>query len=451
MSQEFDLLVIGGGSGGIATARRAAQRGQRVAVFEGAKLGGTCVNVGCVPKKLMWHAADLAERHEAAAGYGYAFGHEQAADLLNWGALVERREAYLRRLNGIYERNLDNDDVTIISANVAFSGPNTLVADGQEYRANHILIASGSEPANPDIPGAELGMDSNGFFALTERPAKVAVVGSGYIATELAGILATLGSKTWQVIRRNSLLREFDDMIGEAVLENQTAAGVEVISEFTPSRVEKAVDGLTLIAESGEKLEGVDAVIWAIGRKPLVHNLNLEAAGVEVGQRGEIVVDEFQNTNVPGIYAVGDVIGHHMLTPVAIAAGRRLAERLFNGQSNSKLDYSDIPTVVFAHPPIGTTGISEREAREQHEQVKVYSANFVSLYHALTEHKPRTRMKLVCAGPEERVVGLHVVGEGSDELLQGFGVAVKMGATKADFDNCVAIHPTSGEEFVTMR
>ncbi|OXS13898.1 glutathione-disulfide reductase [Zobellella denitrificans] len=450
MAQHFDYIAIGGGSGGIASANRAAMYGKKVALIEAKDLGGTCVNVGCVPKKVMWHGAQIAEAVKLyAADYGFDLelkGHD-------WSTLVESRQAYIGRIHQSYDRVLGNNKVTVIKGFARFRDAHTVEVNGEEITADHILIATGGEPIIPHIPGAEHGIDSNGFFELTEQPKRVAVVGAGYIAVELAGVLNALGSETHLLVRKQAPLRSFDPLLTDTLVEVMATEGPRLHPHSIPKSVEKHADGsLTLHLENGESLN-VDCLIWAIGRRPLTKGLNLEAAGVSVDQHGYIKVDEYQNTTAPGVYAVGDNIGYVELTPVAVKAGRQLSERLFNNKPEARMDYDLVPTVVFSHPPIGTMGLTEPQARAQYgdDQVKVYTSSFTAMYTAVTRHRQPCKMKLVCAGDNERVVGIHGIGFGMDEILQGFAVAVKMGATKADFDACVAIHPTAAEEFVTMR
>lgn len=449
MSTHYDLLVLGGGSGGLATARRAAQHGARTAVAEFDRLGGTCVNRGCVPKKVMWHAAALGHAIDDAADYGYDLerqGHD-------WGRLVAARAAYIERLNGIYQRNLDKDGVTHLRGRATFVDAHTVAVAGEHYSADRFLIAVGGEPVVPDVPGAEHGITSDGFFELAERPQRVAVVGAGYIAVELAGMLQGLGSEVTLTVRRDAALRDFDADIQGALMETLQADGVSVRTGFTPASLERGNNGLTLIPEAGEALSGVDCVLWAIGRRPRTADIGLDNTGVETDRRGYVTVDAWQNTSVDHIHALGDVCGHFELTPVAIAAGRHLADRLYGGRPDARLEYENIPTVVFSHPPIGTVGLTEDEAVAQYGEasVRVYRTRFTPMYHALTHHKTPAVMKLVCTGTDERVVGCHIFGHGADEMLQGFAVAVRMGATKADFDATVAIHPTSAEELVTLK
>ncbi|MEJ2128159.1 MAG: glutathione-disulfide reductase [Woeseiaceae bacterium] len=448
MANEFDLIVIGGGSGGIAHARRAAEYGANAAVIEYGPLGGTCVNVGCVPKKVMWYTASLRHHIEQSEGYGF----DVSLNAHDWPRLKERRDAYVRRLNGIYERNLDTSGVTAIFGAASFVDEHTVAVGNDHYTAKRIVIATGGQPKFPEIPGAELGITSDGFFELTDRPQRVLVAGSGYIAVELAGVLNGLGSQVQLVVRKDSIIREFDGMLGEKLMEAMERGGVELETRVIPASVEKTADGLVLHAEDGRTFGPVDTVLWAIGRSPNTQGLGLENAGVEQDVDGFIPTDKFQQTNVEHIFALGDVTGRAALTPVAIAAGRRLADRLYGGMEGRHLEYELIPTVIFSHPPIGTVGLSEREAREKYgDAIKVYTSGFIPMYYALCEDKQHSLMKLITVGDDEKIVGCHVIGDGADEMLQGFAVAIRMGATKRDFDDTVAIHPTNAEEFVTMR
>jgi glutathione reductase (NADPH) len=450
--QEFDLLVLGGGSGGLAAAQRAAEYGARVALFEPARLGGTCVNVGCVPKKVMWNAAELAAAIAHAPHYGFdvrTAGHD-------WPALKRARDAYVLRLNGIYERNLAKKNIVTVRAAATLAGPTEVVtATGERFAAPHVVIATGGTPLAPALPGAELALSSNDFFELEQLPKRIAIVGSGYVAVELAGVLRGLGSEVHLLIRHASVVRHFDALLGETLMLAMRASGIEIATGAVARALVRAPGGdtLTVDAVDGRRFEGFDEVLFAIGRTPLTPGLGLEQAGVVCSSTGHIVVDRYQNTSAPGIYAVGDVTGQAELTPVAIAAGRRLADRVFGGMTDRHLRYDVIPTVVFSHPPIGTVGLSELEARERYpnEPIKIYKSEFVSMFYALTEVKPQTAMKLVCVGSDERVVGCHVIGLGADEMIQGFAVAVSMGARKRDLDDTIAIHPTSAEELVTMR
>lgn len=450
MTQHFDYISIGAGSGGIASANRAARLGKKAAVIEAKHIGGTCVNVGCVPKKAMWYAGQIAD----ALHYANDYGFKAPLQSFDWSTLVKNREAYIERIHAAYARGFASNDVTVINGFAKFVDKNTVDVDGVLYTADHITIATGGRPSRPSIEGAEHGIDSDGFFALTEQPEKVAVVGAGYIAVELAGVLHALGSESHLLVRKEKPLRGFDNMLSDTLVEQMAKHGPTLHTMSVPTRVEKHTDNtLTIHLDNGKTVGPVNTVIWAIGREPATDSINIESTGIKLDKRGFIPTDKFQNTDVAGIYAVGDNTGRAQLTPVAVAAGRRLCERLFNNKPNEHLDYSNIATVVFSHPVIGTVGMSEQEAIEEYgvDNVKVYNSQFTALYQAITEdYRDPTRMKLVCIGKEEKIVGIHSIGFGSDELLQGFAVAMKMGATKADFDNTVAIHPTSAEEFVTM-
>ncbi len=446
----FDFLVIGGGSGGIASARRAATFGAKVAIIENNRIGGTCVNVGCVPKKVMWTTSHIAEILNDAPDYGFNL----TCNGFNWSTIKRSRDAYVARLNDIYHRNLDVSGVTEITGTGRFVDANTVAVNDVEYTAEHTLIATGGRPMVPDVEGAELGMDSDGFFKLEQQPEKVAIVGAGYIATEFAGVLNSLGSDVTMILRKDRLLREFDASLRETVMDEMQSAGVNILTQRQLKKIERETNETLCLTESnGETMGGFDCLIWAIGRQPLLEQLDLPQAGIEVDRRGFISTDAFQNTNVEGIYAVGDVAGRTALTPVAIAAGRRLADRLFDNQPDARLEYENIPSVVFSHPPLGTVGLTEDEACEQygHDAVKVYQSRFINMYYAVTERKSPTVVKLVTVGSQEKIVGCHIVGDFADEIIQGFAVAVKMGATKKDFDNTVAIHPTAAEELVTLQ
>lgn len=463
---DFDYLVIGAGSGGIASARRAASYGAKVGVIEKARLGGTCVNVGCVPKKVMWNAATIAETLHDMHHYGFSGG--QSSDVsFNWNFIKEARDKYIVRLNGIYERNMGNSGVASILGTASLAGDNSVSvqpSDGSDpvtYSAKNVLIAVGGYPTFPEGDGIrEHSISSDGFFELEDLPSKAVVVGAGYIAVELAGVLNSLGTDTSLVVRKESALREFDEIIATTLDEEMTKQGIVVHKNTNGVKsITLADDGLkTVELNNGEVITGVDCVLMATGRAPLVEPLNLPAAGVEQKSSGHIIVNEYSESTAPGVFALGDVCGNVELTPMAIAAGRRLADRLFGPEEykDAKVSYDLVPTVVFSHPPIGTIGLSEAQAIEKYgeENVKVYRSKFANLYYGPwqvdPDDKPKTAMKLICAGEEQLVVGLHVIGMGSDEMLQGFGIAMKMGATKADFDATVAIHPTASEEFVTM-
>lgn len=450
----FEYLVIGAGSGGIASARRAAQWGAKVAVVERGALGGTCVNVGCVPKKVMFNAATVNEMLHAAKNYGFKGVTEGAS--FDWGTLKEARDKYIVRLNGIYGNNLKNNGVELIEGLASFSGPKSVAVGDACYTADHILIAVGGKTSMPDLPGIEHCIDSDGFFLLESQPKKVAVIGAGYIAVEMAGIFNALETDTTLFVRGDKALRRFDPLLADTLDSEMKKQGLAVVPQATPAAVQKEADGtLTLTLEDGSVHGGFDTVLFAIGREPLVAPLNLDAAGVKTKAGGYIEVDGYQNTAADGVYALGDVCGVVELTPTAIAAGRRLSDRLFGGLQD-KADYDMVPTVIFSHPTIGTIGFSEQDARAKFgdDDIKVYTSTFVNLFYGPWQmepsDKPKTAMKLICQGKDEKVVGLHCIGMGCDELLQGFGVAMKMGCTKLDLDRCIAIHPTAAEELVTM-
>jgi glutathione reductase (NADPH) len=449
MSRHYDLIAIGGGSGGLSVAERASRYGANCAVVEVGKMGGTCVNVGCVPKKVMWYGAEIAQALQYAKSYGF----DVDVKGFDWATLVAARENYIKGIIDWYDNYLADSDIDSIEGFARFLDEKTIEVNGEHFTADHIVIAPGGVPMVPDTPGAELGMTSDGFFALKEQPRRVVVVGAGYIAVELAGVLNALGSDVSLLLRREHFLSNFDAMLRDTLMEEMLNDGVNVIPCVSCTAVEKHTEGsLTLTFQNGQQLTEIDALIWAIGRKPNTEDLNLSAAGVVMDDRGYIVTDEYQNTNVDGIYAIGDVTGRAQLTPVAIAAARRLGDRLFNHQTMRRLEYENIPTVMFSHPPIGTVGLTEEQARQQHgEAVKVYQTRFTAMANAFTERQPVTAMKLVTVGAREKIVGVHIIGQGADEMLQGFAVAVKMGATKEDFDNTVAIHPTSAEELVTLK
>lgn len=450
MTKHYDYIALGGGSGGIASVNRAAMYGKKCALIEAKEIGGTCVNVGCVPKKVMWNAAQI---HEAVTLYGPDYGFDATLNHLDWKKLIASRTAYIDRIHTSYDNGLAKNKVDVYRGFGRFVDTHTLEVNGEQITADHILIATGGRPSHPDIPGVELGIDSDGFFELPELPKRVAVVGAGYIAVELAGVLNGLGAETHLLVRKHAPLRSFDPMLSETLVEIMAEDGPTLHTHAIPKSVVKNGDGSLTIALEDSRSLTIDCLIWAIGREPATDTFNLDVTGVITDKKGYIKVDEFQNTNVPHIYAVGDNTGHIELTPVAVAAGRRLSERLFNNKPQERLDYQNVATVVFSHPPIGTVGMTEPQAREHFgdETVKVYNSSFTSMYTAVTQHRQTCRMKLVCVGPDEKIVGIHGIGQGMDEMLQGFAVALKMGATKKDFDNTVAIHPTAAEEFVTMR
>eukprot|EP00600_Ochromonadales_sp_CCMP1393_P008563 CAMPEP_0174961332 /NCGR_PEP_ID=MMETSP0004_2-20121128/4181_1 /TAXON_ID=420556 /ORGANISM="Ochromonas sp., Strain CCMP1393" /LENGTH=474 /DNA_ID=CAMNT_0016209765 /DNA_START=139 /DNA_END=1563 /DNA_ORIENTATION=- len=455
----FDYLVIGAGSGGMASARRAAGYGVKVAVAEGARLGGTCVNVGCVPKKVMFNAATVAEViHDAKQ---FCFDLDTEGFKFNWKHMKDARDKYVTRLNGIYGRLLGNSEVTLLEGMAGFVDGKTVTVNGKQYTADNILIAVGGKPSVPSsgsLKGVEHCITSDGFFALEEQPQSVAVVGGGYIGVELAGVFHGLGTKTQLFTRGPKILRGFDDLIVDTLMSEMDKQGLTYNPNQGPTEIIKSdTDGkLTIKTESGEEFGPFDQVLLATGRVPNTDKLSLDAAGIECNKKGYIPVDEYQNTATKGVYALGDVCGDVELTPMAIAAGRRLADRLFGDKPKAKADYKNVPTVVFSHPTIATCGLTEAQAAEKFgaDNLKVYKSTFTNLYYGTwdlePDAKPKTAMKLVTVLPEEKVVGIHMIGMGCDEAMQGFGVAMKMGATKADFDSCIAIHPTAAEELVTL-
>ena len=462
---DFDFFVIGAGSGGIASARRAATYGAKVAVAEQERMGGTCVNVGCVPKKVMWNAASIAETLHDMEHYGFRMQPDAVS--FDWSLIKKSRDKYIERLNGIYDRNLENSGVTKLVGTVSLGGESHSVTmqdkGGQlkSFTARHILIATGGYPLFPPGEGIqEHAISSDGFFDLEELPRKAVVVGAGYIAVELAGVLQALGTDTKLVVRKEQAMRSLDEILKNTLDEEMQRQGIEIFRNTNGvEKITSDEDGIkTVYLNDGEVIYDVDTVIMALGRAPLVQPLNLPAQGVAQKESGYIVTDEYSETNVKGVYALGDVCGNIELTPMAIAAGRRLADRLFGPEQwkDAKVSYENVPTVVFSHPPIGTIGLTEDQAIAKYgmDNVKIYRSKFANLYYGPwqveAEDKPKTAMKLICAGEEELVVGLHVIGMGADEMLQGFGIAIKMGATKADLDSVVAIHPTAAEEFATM-
>jgi glutathione reductase (NADPH) len=445
----FDLIVLGGGSGGIASAVRAAKYGAKVAVVEPQNLGGTCVNLGCVPKKIMFNASIIAEMLHHAPDYGFS----PVSVEIDWDSLVNKRSAYIERLRENYAKRFEQYNITLLRGTGSFHDKHSIEVNNTLYHAQHIIIATGGEPAQPSIHGVQHAIDSDGFFSLTRQPEKVAIIGSGYIGVELAGVLHGLGSETYLLMRGVRPLSRFDTVLGDTLLEIMRQQGIHIHQNHKAQEINLHSDGRkSIVCQSGSIIRDIDVIITAIGRRPKTAHLSLDKASVSTDAQGLILVDGFQNTSTQGIYALGDVTNAPALTPVAIAAGRRLADRLFGKQPESCLDYNNISTVIFSHPPIGTVGLSEQEAINRYgkEQIKIYQTRFIPMFDAFAKEKTPTIMKLVTLGKEEKIIGLHVIGLGADEMLQGFGVAIKMGACKKDFDNTVAIHPTSAEEFVTM-
>ncbi|KAF2163516.1 hypothetical protein M409DRAFT_68441 [Zasmidium cellare ATCC 36951] len=466
-TKDCDYLVIGGGSGGLASARRASKLyGAKTIIVEAKRLGGTCVNVGCVPKKVTWHAASIRETLKDAKNYGFSLEETKSFD---WQSFVAKRSALVKRLNTIHEEHLKEDEVEYLHGVASFKDSQTVevTLEGSLTRvlvkAKHILIAVGGRPSIPgDVEGSELGITSDGFFELERQPRKVAIVGAGYIAVELAGMFNALGTETHMFIRHDRFLRTFDPMIQEQLMAEYQRHGIVVHKQSSQAKVEDIGSGwkrLHYKDQDGEAADDFDCILWAIGRTTELGRLSLDVTNVKLDGKSRIKTDKYQNTNIEHIKAIGDGCDRGFeLTPVAIAAGRRLADRLFGGdaQIDAHLEYDSIPSVVFSHPEIGSIGLTEPAARKQYgdSNIKVYNTKFNSLYYSVFDDREDAvpcSYKLICAGQDQKVVGLHIIGPGSSEMLQGFGVAIKMGATKADFDRCVAIHPTNAEELVTLK
>jgi glutathione reductase (NADPH) len=447
--QHYDVIVIGGGSGGLAMAETAARLGKQVALISDGPIGGTCVNNGCVPKKVMWYAANIAHSVDDAADFGIPVTRGKT----DWHTLVVDRQRYIGAIRDYWDDYVEQEGITRINGKGKLIDKHSVQVNDAVYTADHIVLATGGRPIIPPVPGANLGIDSDGFFQLTEQPERVAVIGGGYIGVELAGVMQALGSNVTLIALENRLLERFDPMISRILEDNMRQQGIQVRTGFEVSALSNSAEGIVVSSTAGDSAKAFDAVIWAVGRRPLTDSLGLEQTGVEVLSNGIIPVDDREQTNVAGIYAIGDITGKVPLTPVAIAAGRRLATRLYGGQPELLMDYDNVPSTVFSHPSVATVGLTEPEAREQYSasEVTLYQGEFTPMRYALSQHPASTGMKLVCTGKDERIVGIHIIGDNADEMLQGFAVAVKMGATKADFDNTVAIHPTSAEELVTMR
>ncbi len=447
----YDLIVLGAGSGGIATANRAASYGAKVALVAAGPLGGTCVNVGCVPKKLFWNAAHLYADQSLAASYGI---HREASPAFDWAGFRQRREAYIQRLQLRYQEGLQHNGVSLIAGYGRIAGPGRVqVQDGPLLQGERILIATGAQPLWPEVPGAQLGSDSDAFFAWEEQPRRVAVIGAGYIAVELAGVLHALGSDVTMILRRNHFLHDFEPFLREGLMEAMEQQGIGILAQRHVQRLEQVPEGLELMLQNEQRIGPFDRVLWAIGRQPRTQDIGLESIGLPTLPSGHLAVDQRQETEVNGVFAIGDVTPAPALTPVAIAAGRRWADHVFGDRPLVPINHRLVPTVVFSHPPLATVGMSEEEARERYgeENVKCYQSRFTPLLRAFEKDPEKTAMKLVVVGNEEKVVGLHAIGDDVDEILQGFAVAIQMGACKADLDRTIAIHPTSAEELVTLR
>lgn len=446
MKNHFDVLVLGGGSGGIAAANRAAQYGQKVAVIEKENVGGTCVNVGCVPKKVMWYAAHMAHALHDAQDYGF----DVHCSNFDWAQLIHKRQAYIARIHQAYHRGFENNQVTFIHGDGQFIDSHSINVNGEIFTGDKIFIATGTTPTIPTTPGAALGIDSDGFFALKQQPKSMVIVGAGYIAVEIAGLMAGLGTEVSLLLRKDTVLRHFDTMLSQTLTTSLSDAGVNIVTHCSIEKV--AANNNLVNIHTNQGTFTADQLLWAIGRKPNTQ-FAIENARIATNAQGFINVDKYQTTSVDHIFALGDVCGTPALTPVAIAQGRRLSDRLFNNMPERYLDHSQIPTVVFSHPPIGTIGLTELQAKEQYgvSDIKTYLASFTPMSHAFTRKKVAASVKLVVLGEAEKVIGLHCIGPGADELTQGFAVAMQMGATKKDFDDTIAIHPTFAEELVTLR
>lgn len=447
MAYEFDLFVIGAGSGGVRAARFAAGFGAKVAVAESRYLGGTCVNVGCVPKKLLVYGAHFAEDFEQASGFGWSLDEAN----FDWATLIANKDREIHRLNGIYRNLLVNSGVTLIEGHAKLTGPNEVEVNGQRHTAKHILIATGGWPQIPEIPGHELAISSNEAFFLKELPKRVLVVGGGYIAVEFAGIFHGLGAQTSLLYRGDMFLRGFDGAVRKHLHEELTKRGMDVQFNADIARIDKQADGsLKATLKDGRELEA-DCVFYATGRRPMLDNLGLENTAVKLDKRGFVQVDDLFQSAEPSILAIGDVIGRVQLTPVALAEGMAVARRLFKPEQYRPVDYRMIPTAVFSLPNIGTVGLSEEQAIEDGHKVQIFESSFRPMKLTLTECQERTLMKLVVDADTDKVLGCHMVGPEAGEIVQGLAIALKAGATKQHFDETIGVHPTAAEEFVTMR
>ncbi|MBW8829668.1 MAG: glutathione-disulfide reductase [Burkholderiales bacterium] len=444
--QELDLFVIGAGSGGVRAARLAAQRGAKVAIAEVAALGGTCVNLGCIPKKLYSYAAHYAESFDEAHGYGWPV----QAPKFEWETLKANRAKEISRLNMTYGAVLEAAGATLVRGRARIVTPNEVEVNGQHFAAKHILVATGGHPTIPEVPGGEHAVSSNEMFDLERFPTRLVVVGGGYIACEMASIFRGLGAQVTQLVRGSRLLRGFDEDIAAFVAVEMEKKGVDVRLATHLQHIEREQSGILRVSLHDGSMLNADTLLYATGRAPNTGGLGLEDLGVKLGLRGEVVVDAHYRSSVPSIYAVGDVIDRVQLTPVALAEAMVVVDQLF-GHGRRTMDYDFIPTAVFTHPSIGTVGLTEAEARERHGVVRTYLSEFRSLKHTLSGSAERTLMKLVVDDATDRVVGLHMVGAEAAEIVQGFAVALKAGATKAVFDATIGVHPTAAEEFVTMR
>ena len=452
MTQHFDLVCIGGGSGGVAASVQAARLGKKVAIIEKRELGGTCVNRGCVPKKAMWYAANLAShlKHDYQ-GYGFRLDVKG----FNWQTLKEKRDAYIGNIHKYYNKLLGEQNITHFDGWGKLKDEQTItIDDNTEISADYIYLSPGAHPIIPnDIPGAQYGITSDEFFELTTQPKHAVVVGGGYIGVEIAGVFHELGTQTHLLVRRDKPLKEFDEMLSDQLVEAMKMLELDLQTNTQITKVIQKDNGhLDIYLNNGNIVYDVDCLIWATGRAPLTHSLGLASTSVKLNSNGTILVDAWQKTSVDHIFALGDATDAPQLTPVAIAAGRRLSRRLFNNEHKLKFNAELVPTVVFSHPAIGTVGLTENQAIDKYgkDNIKIYTSKFTPLYSAISGFRMQTSMKLIVCGQEETVIGCHLIGLDADEILQGFAVAIQMGATKQDLDNTIAIHPTSAEELVTM-
>jgi glutathione reductase (NADPH) len=446
--KHFDLIVIGAGSGGLAAAQRAASYGKKVALIEMSKIGGTCVNLGCVPKKIMWYAGQIEEALQLSKDFGFS-----TKSKLDFKKLVNHREKFIKSLQEIYTARIKKSHITYLPYRAVFIDAKTLQVHNEKISANFIVIATGSESNIPKIKGAEYGIDSDGFFDLKQLPKTTAIIGGGYIALELAFILNQLGSKVTMLIRKDTPVRNFDSLISKSLMDIMKAQDIKVLPYHETEEIVKERDKtLTIHCKNKKKLTQFEAAIFAIGRSPSTHTLNLHVAGVKLNMKDNIITDKFETTNIPHIFAIGDVAGKKLLTPVAVAAGRRLSERLFGTNKNLIVDYENIPTAIFTHPPAAAVGLSEQDAADKYgeENIAVETTQFHSMYYALTAIKTLSAMKLIYLKDTGKIIGCHLIGINADEIIQGFAVAIKMGATKQDLNNTIGIHPTSAEELLTI-
>lgn len=442
---DFDLFTFGAGSGGVRASRMAATFGAKTVVAEERYLGGTCVNVGCIPKKLLVYASEFGEGFSDAAGFGWNLGQRR----LDWKALIANKDREIHRLNGVYRRLLTEAGATIIEGRATLVDANTVSINGRHYTSRYILLATGSWPVVPDVPGSKHAITSNEAFFLEKRPERVILVGGGYIAAEFAGIFHGMGSHVTLVHRGAKLLRGFDEDLRDTLGNEMSKRGIDLRLNCTIARIEKTSNGVRAHLDSGETVSA-EIIMYATGRTPHTRGLGLEKAGVVMDGEGAIVVDSYSQSSVANIYAIGDCTNRIMLTPVAIAEGRAVAETLFNNRPMS-VDYTGIPSAVFSQPNLGTVGLTENEARDQFGDIAVYKSTFRPLKHTLSGRDEMTFMKLVVDKKTDRVVGCHMIGADAGEIIQGLAIALKSNATKAQFDATIGIHPTAAEEFVTMR